>query len=138
MRAHLAIIQPLSLTLLILACATAPRRAETTPHTLWDPITRAELAGTAIGDAYEAVQSLRPRWLRPRMTTGADNGLPLVYVHNMRCGSIYELQLFRVAGIREIRYVNARDATTRWGMGHSNGVIEVITVTDQPRRVAQR
>jgi hypothetical protein len=64
MRAHLAILQPLPLTLLVLACATAPRRAETTPHALWDPITRAELAGTAIGDAYEAVQSLRPRWLR--------------------------------------------------------------------------
>jgi hypothetical protein len=128
----------LPLTFLVLACATAPRRAETTPHALWDPITTAELEGAGIADAYEAVHLLRPRWLRPRMTTGADDGRPFVYAHNMRCGSIYELQLFRVAGIREIRYVNARDATTRWGMGHSNGVIEVITVTDQVRRVAQR
>lgn len=138
MRLHHATRWLLPLTLLALACATAPRRAETVPHTMWAPITEAELTGTEISNAYEAVRLLRPRWLRPRMPTGAGHGLPLVYAHNMPSGSIYELRLFPIAGIREIRYVNARDATTRWGMGHSNGVIELITSTDQPARVARR
>jgi hypothetical protein len=71
------------------------------------------------------------------MATGASDGLPLVYVQNMRYGSISELRRFRVAGIRELRYVDARNATTRWGMGHSNGVIEVIELTQHARRVAQ-
>ena len=60
------------------------------------------------------------------MATGASNGLPQVYVQGMRYGSIGELRLFRVTGIQEIRYVDARSATIRWGMGHSNGVIEVV------------
>lgn len=138
MRPHPISFHLFPLALLVLACATPSRRTATAPHAMWDPITQAELDGTGIADAYEAVRLLRPRWLRPRMTTGADNGLPLVYAHNMRRGSIYELQLFRVAGIREICYVSARDATTRWGMGHSNGVIEVVALTEPGRRVARR
>jgi hypothetical protein len=102
-----------------------------------DPITRAELDGTGIADVYEAVRILRPRWLRPRMATGANDGLPLVYVQRMRYGSIRELRRFRVAGIKEIRYVDARSATTRWGMGHSNGVIEVIELTQHSRGMPQ-
>jgi hypothetical protein len=29
--------------------------------------------------------------------------------------------------VREIRYINARDATTRWGTGVSSGVIQVVS-----------
>jgi hypothetical protein len=29
--------------------------------------------------------------------------------------------------VREIRYINAADATTRWGTGHASGVILVTT-----------
>ncbi len=137
MRRHHSDILILSIALLAVACANAPRYSGAAPRAMWDPITRTELDGTGIADAYEAVRLLRPRWLRPRMATGASDGLPLVYVQNMRYGSISELRRFRVAGIRELRYVDARNATTRWGMGHSNGVIEVIELTQHARRVAQ-
>jgi len=133
MRRHYCNFVLLPTALLAVACANTTRYSGSNPPAMWDPITRAELAGTGIADAYEAVRMLRPRWLRPRMATAASDGLPLLYVQNMPYGSIYELRRFRVAGITEIRYVAARDATTRWGMGHSNGVIEVIELTQHPR-----
>jgi hypothetical protein len=30
--------------------------------------------------------------------------------------------------VKEIRYISASDATTRWGTGHSGGVILVVTM----------
>jgi hypothetical protein len=54
---------------------------------------------------------------------------PLVYMHNQRYGGVEWLRIFQSDNIAEIRYVNARDATTRWGTGHSGGVIEVVPVT---------
>jgi len=82
-------------------------------------------------DPYEAVKLLRPGWLRPRVRTGISegfDGLPLVYTQNMRFGRLEELAGFRMEAIEEIRFVQPMDATTRWGMGHTSGVIEVIWV----------
>jgi hypothetical protein len=52
--------------------------------------------------------------------------LPLVYVDEMPYGDLATLQTIPIIEITEIRYINARDATTRWGTGVAGGVIEVI------------
>jgi len=57
----------------------------------------------------------------------------LVYVQNMRFGAVRDLANFRMEAVEEIRYVRPLDATTRWGIGHTGGVIEVIWV-NQPLR----
>lgn len=95
------------------------------------PITRAEMEASGVSDPYEAVRLLRPSWLRLRVRTGTHgsrDGLPTLYSHNLRFGSVYGLRDFRMEGIKEIRYISAVDATTRWGIGHTGGVIEVIWV----------
>jgi hypothetical protein len=93
------------------------------------PITRTELADCGVADTYEAVRLLRPGWLSSRVRTrpnqGSD-GLPVLYAQNMWYGSAYDLQQFHMADIEEIRYVHPLDATTRWGTGHTDGVIEII------------
>jgi outer membrane cobalamin receptor len=58
--------------------------------------------------------------------TGAE-ALPRVYVDNVSYGGIDALSNVQVSQIKEIRFVNARDATTQWGTGHMGGVILVIT-----------
>jgi len=93
------------------------------------PITRAEMEASGVSDPYEAVRLLRPSWLRPRVRTGTHesrDGLPTLYVQNMRFGSVYGLRDFRVEGIKEIRYITGLDATTRWGIGNTSSVIEVV------------
>ena len=46
----------------------------------------------------------------------------------MRFGRLEELAGFHMEAIEEIRCVHPMDATTRWGVGHSSGVFEVIWV----------
>jgi len=71
-----------------------------------------EEAGLSPYTAWEAVQLLRPNWLRSRTSTitrGPD-----------------VLRSLRVENIDEMRYLNAQDATTRYGTGYLGGVIEVV------------
>lgn len=93
------------------------------------PITRAELQSVAASDAYEAIQSLRSRWLRSRAarTPNDPNPEPVVYVDGTQRGGLQELRSVSVQDIETIRFVNGRDATTRWGTGHHAGVIDIRT-----------
>ncbi len=107
----------------------------TTPTTM-SPITQAELEASGVSDPYEAVRLLRPNWLRRRVRTGkrgGRDGLPTLYVQNMRVGSVNGLRDFRMEGIKEMRYISGLNATTRWGVGNTSGVIEVIWLTQSER-----
>jgi hypothetical protein len=53
----------------------------------------------------------------------------IVYLNGVNAGGIGILEQIRAAEVREIRYVNGRDATTRYGTGHGGGVLEVRTGT---------
>ncbi len=78
---------------------------------------------------YEAVAKLRPRWLRIRgVTTVQGPPSPIaVFQDNVLVGGIEILHGIRLENVREVRWVTASDATTRWGMGYGSGAIEVLS-----------
>lgn len=99
-----------------------------------DLITLEEIQGINASDAYDAVRRLRSTWLRSRQAgTGAavagdqSAGFPAVFVDNVRAGDIEMLRSIPIQNVLEIRRISGSDATTRWGTGYPNGVIEVIT-----------
>ena len=53
--------------------------------------------------------------------------LPRVYVDEVSYGSVSTLSNLNALQIKEIRFVSAQNATTRWGTGHTGGVILVTT-----------
>ncbi|HEX6314988.1 MAG TPA: hypothetical protein VFZ73_09020 [Gemmatimonadaceae bacterium] len=97
-------------------------------------ITEAEInAGTSYQNALEVVQNLRPQMLIPRGVGSDASGLSaasipiIVYMDDVRLGEVQSLVNIPSNRIKEIRFMNARDATTRFGTGHSSGVILVVT-----------
>jgi hypothetical protein len=86
-------------------------------------ITRAEIEATDALTALEVVQQLRPTFLRP---PGQSDPV-VVYVDGVRRGNISELRSLQRSSLEQIRYINANDATLRWGTGHRSGAIEVTT-----------
>jgi hypothetical protein len=58
---------------------------------------------------------------------GAGEMLPRVYVDDVSYGNINSLSNLNTNQIREIRFLSAQNATTRWGTGHMAGVILVTT-----------
>lgn len=120
--------------LLVLAfaagCASANAGAEgTVPHRSTNIITAAEIQqATGLSTAYDAVQRLRPQFLRvrgPSTIMGSES--VVVIVDGMQRGGPDVLREISATDVKEIRYVNARDATTKYGTGVNQGVIEVTT-----------
>jgi hypothetical protein len=109
-----------------MACAGGP--APGTPARDLDVITAEELT-TQTGTARQAIERLRPRFLRvrgPSTIHSPEADRIVVYVDNTRMGGVEVLDQLRSEDITEIRYLGSADATSRYGMGHSAGAI-VIT-----------
>ena len=81
-----------------------------------------ELAG--LTTALQVVRQLRPAWLTPRGRTG----LPAVYRNNALWGDDpRSLAGIGISGLREMQFVSANDANTRWGNAVRGAVILVTT-----------
>jgi len=118
---------PLVLTALLAACATGGPRP-THSRTL---ITMEEIAALHVGTAYEVVQMLRPAFLRTRGAASINDPTPVpavVYLDGFRHGDTPEaLKTIDRIAVREIEYLDSREATTRFGTGHRGGAILVRT-----------
>jgi len=91
-----------------------------------DIISGAEINASAYQNALEAVQGLRPTMLRPRGTSSSQYQV-VAYMDDVKLIDLNGLSTIPSERVKEIRYINARDATTRWGTGHGSGVILVLT-----------
>ena len=95
-------------------------------------VTREEILsrGQNAPSAMALIRRLRPRWLAPRgQASFRDSAAsyPVVYVDEIRHGGLPTLYGIPTAEILEIEYYNTADATTRWGTGHTAGVINIVT-----------
>lgn len=125
-----AVLATLVLATLATACASSggssgPRRGSRYV------ISSEELAGLAGASAYEAIERLRPEWLRaaqPMSVTNAQSATPVVFVDRVEQGHPETLTAFMVAHIASITYLPAREATTVYGTGYPGGIIEVRTI----------
>jgi hypothetical protein len=96
-------------------------------------ITEEEITKSQATTAFDAVRRLRPAWFQQRGIAGtseatADEAMGLVvYVDGIRRGGRDELQEIDAGTIKEMRLLNATDATTKYGTGHTRGAIEVTT-----------
>ena len=98
-------------------------------------ISMEEIIESSASNAYEVIQRLRPNFLRTRGavhgTPGAANAVEMVdlvvYLNENRLGGSDQLRQIATGDIKEIRYFNSSEATTKWGTGHSAGAIQVVS-----------
>ena len=130
MRTRLALL--FLLTIIAGACSTSsggsgePRRDR-------NRLTVEELVPVESFTAWDAVQRLRPMWLRPggiRNSANPGGHYPQVFVDGSPYGSLDSLRRFRISDIEEMRYINATDATIRYGGQFQGGVI-LLTMRSQ-------
>ncbi|MDT8340120.1 MAG: hypothetical protein RQ751_01290 [Longimicrobiales bacterium] len=115
---------PLLLCTLAVSCAGASGSASgAPPRSSADVIPAAELRPFDTYSAYDAVNRLRPQWLRSRVP-GQD---PVVFMNGSELGGPEALRSVQVSTLVEIRFRNGRDATTRYGTGYGGGAIEMVS-----------
>ena len=114
--------------LLIFVIAALTACATTGEGTSYDPnlITLEEIEASLHNNAYDIVQALRPRWLLTKTSMSIRTGPGRVqwYVDSVRQGSV---QSIAKSMIREVRFYPPVEAQARWGAGHQQGAIDVIT-----------
>lgn len=93
------------------------------------PITADEALDTGAANAYEVVQARRPNWLHRRGAHTAGGGTDdiVVYLNDARLGGLESLRQVAAANVGEIRFYDAAAANYRFGRGHLNGAIQVVT-----------
>jgi len=93
-------------------------------------ITQEEIEYSKATTALEAIERVRPSMLRVRMGAASDQGEAVmikVYLDNILQGDPETLRSLEATRVKEIRYLNATDATQLKGTGHTAGAIMVTT-----------
>jgi len=91
-------------------------------------ITEEQISSQHYQNLFDAVQALRSNWLQTRGTDSFVNPSQVwVYLDNMRYGGVQTLANISPKGVISISHFNGVEATARWGIGHSAGVIYVST-----------
>jgi hypothetical protein len=141
---------PLRVGLLVAALLVATQTvasAQTTRRSRDADIARDELNAVTAVSLYEAVQSLRPTWLRGGQTQTVRSGSTgsnslganrsassadgqrtdgiIVYVGMNRMGGIEALRELSIDDVDRVERLRAPAAQTRFGTGHLNGAIVV-------------
>jgi len=114
------------------------------------PITADEISRAGLnGNVYDVIYTLRRNWLNLRGLNSGNEGTHLVmsaadtmvavegepqlviYLDNVKLGTASELRRLPVVGVTSIRYYDPAEANYLWGMGHTHGAIQVVTLDRQ-------
>src|SRR3954466_14604279 len=132
-------LRRLGLPLLLLCGACASSQANARHRVDMSVLTQDALVDHQYQNVLEAVQTLRSNWLNERGPDSFTSPSHIwVYIDNTRVGGVQSLAQISTRYVTSVRKVNGVDATARWGIGHSAGVIAVMTwpAQDPPAAVA--
>jgi hypothetical protein len=90
-------------------------------------VTSAEILDSDRHNVYDFVRAHRPLWLRTRGGSGMGRASVMVYLDGHLLGPATEMRGIPTAIVSQLRYLDRREATTRYGLNHGNGAIMVIT-----------
>ena len=84
-------------------------------------------------NAYDAVAALRPSWLTARGPDSFNTPSEVIaYLDNARLGGVEALRGIHLSSVQAIRHYDAGQATARWGVGHAQGAVQVVTEATRP------
>jgi hypothetical protein len=121
-------LRRLGLPLLLFCGACASSHANARRRVDMSVLTQDDLEDHQYENVLEAVQTLRSNWLNERGPDSfASPSHIWVYIDNTKVGDVRSLAAISTRYVSSVRKVNGIDATARWGIGHSAGVISVMT-----------
>ena len=114
----------------VIACSSPAHSSG--PSVQRNVITIAEIQSATVPTAnlWDFIATARPHFLRDRGVGSFRDTSPvraIVYLDGSMLGDIQVLKTINLSSVKLIQYMGGADATTRYGMGHSGGVILLST-----------
>jgi hypothetical protein len=119
-----------SLVLILGGCASSGGVNSESPRRQSSVITAEEMRERHYGNMYDLIQALRPQWLvagRAQSVTDPSAGQVVVYMDGVRAGGTGFLRQIATADVQRAEWLSPTEASTRFGTGHTGGVIIVST-----------
>lgn len=113
------------LVIVATACSSAPGPNQAVRTASPNTISEAELERFAGQPIQQAIQRLRPQFLRtrgPSTITQGPNGV-VVYLGTTRMGGAEVLNQIRTGDVVSVQYLSPSEATQRFGLDHTGGAI---------------
>ena len=94
-------------------------------------LTRSEIVESGVTNLYDAIQQLRPQYLRSRGNTSLSGGSDQikVYLNGSELGGTATLQTISATSVERVEFVRGPDTAVRFGLDNPAGVISVTTTT---------
>jgi hypothetical protein len=118
-----------ALALLATAACAQPQTGKTAPKNR-NLITADEIATVSGSDAYQVIEELRPAFLQSHGGVSPHNDAPptaLVYIDGVQAGGLSALHNITASGLFSIQYLDAMQATQRYGTVAGGGAILITT-----------
>ena len=130
MKRHLVRIACVATLLTVTGCGT--QRSGGTPQTsARAQLVSEEMEKAGYPDLFATVQSLRPHWLQRRGSTSLNPRVQIkVYLDGALYGGPETLRQITTRSVSSIQYLDALQASARWGLDHDLGAIVVSTRKD--------
>lgn len=93
-------------------------------------LTGERLIETRQGNLHDAIQSLRPRWLRARgAATLTGRSEVQVFLNGSPYGGIGSLSSIPLDAVRDVRFMSASEAGSRYGTAAGNAGVLLVRTT---------
>jgi len=126
---------PFALIAVVACTAGGPGTSQGIPAQDRNYITNAELLSLPSSSLYDAVEKLRPHFLRSHGASslggGSGDDFATVYLDGRPYGDINSLRSLVPAQISGVRYYDAISAQQKFGITKGSGVIDVAVKTGQ-------
>ena len=111
------------------ACAGGGGAGSSAPRSSSASLGSEELQADAAMDLFTLIQRRRPQWLTNRAPSTAQGRQQIsVILDGVRQqGGVEILRSMRAADVESVDFMNARDATTRYGTDMTAGALVVVT-----------
>lgn len=98
------------------------------PRTQRNVITVEELSQAGDVSVYEALQRLRPQFLRGRIALGSTaESVPVaVYIGDLKMEGVDHLREVMVRAVKQVQYLEPQQANARFGGNNASGALIVI------------
>jgi hypothetical protein len=115
-----------TLLITVAACAGAGRQGVSTTSNVID---RAELEAAGSVSTYDAVQRLRPQYLRDRgpvsLVNTSARPRAVVFLDQTEYGELETLRTIPASRVEQVRFYPGAEAATKFGSVYGSGVIQL-------------